>query len=304
MDRIRGKIERLSFISMKKRFSLLVLVGIASFAGGLFLLSLMAFSSRTMTISGKVISASTKMPLSDVMVAVESGNQYGDESFGSYVKTDQNGNFTAKTTPAWVSISAWKPGYAVNGLSFQSALALLGRETILELKEKAPQPSLTVHDNFYALKPDNGFSIRLGRVVTDGSADADFVITENPNDKSTAFIETQGAGGVIFQPFSNKLNFSNATEAPMTGYSNRAVIDHSQAGVYFLRTRDGNHYAKFVLNVSLVMSPDSSSYLDFEQRTRMVWVYQPDGTRNLERDSKGILFPCYKFGVDCETANQ
>jgi hypothetical protein len=53
----------------------------------------------------------------------------------------------------------------------------------------------------------------------------------------------------------------------------------SRAGLYFLRTRDGRHYAKFRLMVSAVKTPKGSEYLDW---ARMIWAYQPDGTRNLE----------------------
>lgn len=273
---------------------------VAGLVGGVLFLAAQFVQSRTVTISGKVISANTKMPISDVMVAVESGMPDEETGFGSYVKTDGGGKFAAKAKGK-VSISVWKPGYAMHGTYAGYAFTLLDREIIIEIRELTPTNWITEHDAFYKLKPSHGFSFSLGQVVNGSNPDVDILVVQNADDLSTAIIEAQGEGRIIFQPFDDKVDFYNSPEAPSTGYQKQTPINLSQPGLYFVRTRDGKHYAKFRLLVDLVHPPSGPSYLDLET-ARLLWAYQPDGTRNLEvKPGKDLPFPLGKFGIKRES---
>lgn len=290
-----------SIVRMKRIPKWLKLVGAVGVAGALLLLAVLFFVFRPVTISGRIISADTKTPLSDVLVAVESGTNYEDSALGSYVRSDKDGRFTAKAKGTWVSIRAWKYGYAMNGINYGYAFPLVGRESVIELRKMTETNWLSAHDKFFKLKPGDGFSFASGKVVDANSPDADVVISQNKVSATSVLIEARGEGGVILQPVNDEVNFPNSPEAPLTGYEKSALYDRSdsqsEGEFYFVRTHDGKHYAKFWVNIDLVMQPSGETYLAFDMDTRMQWVYQPDGTRNLEvAPSEEMSFPLYKFG--------
>lgn len=286
-----------------KLVSVVVVVGTLLFLAALFLVF------RPVTIAGRIISADTKTPLSDVLVAVESGTNVGDDNtLGSYVRSDKDGRFIAKAKGTWVSIRAWKYGYAMNGVNYGYAFPLIGRESVIELRKMTETNWLPAHDKFFKLKPGDGFSFALDEVVDGNSPDADVVISQNKVSATSVLIEARGEGGVILQSINNEVNFPNSPEAPLTGYEKSALYDRSdsqsEGEFYFVRTHDGKHYAKLWLNISLVMTASGSTYLDFDMDTRMQWVYQPDGTRNLEvAPSEEMSFPLYKFDLETEAPN-
>lgn len=291
---------------MKRIPKWLKLVSAVGVTGALFLLAALFFVFRPVTISGRIISADTKTPLSDVLVAVESGTNYEDSTLGSYVRSDKDGRFTATAKGMWVSIRAWKYGYAMNGINYGYAFPHIGRESVIELRKMTETNWLPAHDTLFKFKPGDGFSFALGKVVDGNSPDADVVISQNKTSATIVFIEARGEGGIILQPINDEVNFPNSPEAPLTGYEKSALYDRSdsqsEGKFYFVRTQDGKHYAKFWLNIDLVMQPSGDAYLDFDMNTRMQWVYQPDGTRNLEvAPSKEMAFPFYKFGLKSES---
>lgn len=268
--------------------------------GGLLSFAVLFVGSRTVTISGKVVSANTKMPISDAMVAVESGMSNEETGLGSYVRTDSEGRFVANARGR-VLLSAWKLGYALRSLSGSDVSAAKERDIIIELRELRPTGSVAEQDAFYKLKSGHGFSFSPGELVSATRTDADIVLVQNAEDPISSRLETQGEGGIIFQPFDDTVDFYNTPEAPSAGYQKQAYINRSQPGLYFVRTRDGKHYAKFRLLVDLVYPPQGLPYLDFES-ARLLWAYQPDGTRNLEvTPSKNFPFPVEKFGLKRES---
>lgn len=126
---------------------------------------------KSASVSGQVVSAGTKTPISNALVAVESTGFREDKAYGSYVRTDQNGRFVANTRGNKISIRVWKKGYAMNGVD----TVQVGEEFTIELRELGLSP-LPVNDDVYDLKPPAGFSFRLGEIVEATSNDADFVI--------------------------------------------------------------------------------------------------------------------------------
>jgi hypothetical protein len=231
------------------------------------------------------------------MVYIHSGAPYEEEGFNSYAKTDVEGNFSA-TARGEVSVRAWKPGYALRGINFGFVSTVLRRDIVIELRKLTATNLVQEHDEFHEFGPGAGFSFKMGKVVSGDSSDADIIITQDVNDRTTAYIETRRDGGIIFQPWDEKIDFDNSPEAPSDGYQQRVRLIKPQEGLYFVRSQDGNHFAKFRLLVDLVKPSTGSSYLDFKS-CRLIWAYQSDGTRNLElRPSEKISFPVEEFGMN------
>ena len=258
---------------------------------------------RPAELSGVVLAAGTKAPIEGALVAVESSNPNADKTSGSYVRTDAQGRFKAAVAGTSVSVSAWKQGYAMSGRIIRDSAAPDG--VTIELREMTPTNWVPNRDAFYDLKPGAGFSFSLGKVVGGDSPEADVVISQKAGDVAAAIIEARGDGGIIFQPYDGGTDFYNSPEAPQGGYKTLERFDPShnpsEDGLYFVRTRDGKHYAKFRLGVNVVKSPSGDMHLDFEHGARLMWAYQPDGTRNLELiPDEGVPFPFYKFNLHNE----
>lgn len=265
-------------------------------AGSLYLVSHYC-PSRPTVISGQIVTADTNVPLSNVFVAVESVT-HDERGFGDYVKTDGNGKFQAEIRGRQVSIKAWKPGYAMNGVIIGTDVA--APPVIIDLRKLASTNLVEEQSGFYDLMPSHGFSFRLGTVLDRNSSETDVVFVQSPNDKSMIFVEAQGKGGIIAQTISESLDYYNTPEAPQAGYEKRVKIDTRQAGLYFVRTGEGEHYAKFMLIINTVILPNGSKTLDVKG-SRLIWSYQPDGTRNLEvKPSRLMPFPFHKFNASYE----
>jgi hypothetical protein len=252
------------------------------------------------TFSGRVISRSTGAPVAEALVAVESDQAFSltdMTAFGSYVKTDKDGKFEAEAKGSWVSVRVWKPGYAMAGVLYGPALARRWRDNVVAMREMSQTNWVQEHDGFYPFAPGSGFSFAQGRVVQGDGPAADIVITEDRDVRTAAYIEAQGGGGVIFQPFIGGIDFYNSPEAPAAGYEKRVKVNTSEMGLYYLRTRDGSRYAKFRFMTPIAMPPEGPEYLALEE-TRLIWAYQPDGTRHLEVVAgRGMPFPFHKFGL-------
>jgi hypothetical protein len=283
---------------MKSPLGVLCVTGVIS---GLVILTILFLPVR---ISGRVLSSTTGLPISGALVSVESGNEFEGSGTGDYVITDQSGNFTARAQGSWISVNAWKQGYAMNGALYGYALGRIGHENVIHLRELTPTNRLDEHDKFYALQPGTGFSFSAGKPVKGDSFEADFVITQDPNKRSIAFMEAQGEGGIQSQLINETIDFYNSPVAPAEGYQRRIEVPSYEATLYFLRTRDGRHYAKFRFMTSVAWPPQGAEYLDLEN-VRLIWAYQPDGTRNLEiNPSKKMPFPFHKFDLNRDSISQ
>jgi len=279
--------------------SLLAVSCVIVAVSGLVILTIHFFPAR---ISGRVLSLTTGLPISGALVSVESGNDFDD--MGDYVKTDESGKFTARAKGSWVSVNAWKQGYAMNGALYGYALGRIGRENVIHLRELTLTNRLDEHDEFYTLSPGTGFSFSAGKPVKGDSLEADFVITQNPNKKSVAFIEAPGEGGIQSQLINETIDFYNSPVAPVEGYQWRIAVPSYEGTLYFLRMRDGLHYAKFRFMTSVARPPQGAEYVDLEN-VRLIWAYQSDGTRNLEiNPSKKMPFPFHMFGLNRDSINQ
>jgi hypothetical protein len=278
-------------------FSLvLLLVTIASVGIGR-LTSIQLF--RQKKVVGRVVSSDAWMPVGDAMVAIESSSPADEKGVGQYVRTDMEGKFAAEIKGTWVSIRVWKPGYSLQGLGLDSGDVRDG-EVVIKLREMTRTNWLSVRDDFFELKPGNGFSFNKGEVVSDGS-DADIGFYKH-GDAEKIILRAADKGGIIFRRADGDANFTNSPVAPLTGYQKELTVDFADkqsSGFFYVRTRDGAHYAKFSFSLSSRIADGTDSYLDFEQPARITWAYQPDGTRNLEiAPDKNTPFPFEEFGFD------
>jgi hypothetical protein len=294
---------------MKSKRWLTVTIALGLF-GGLVSLSVLVSKSQQTLIKGRVVSAETKAPISDVMVSVESIISE-EKSHGSFVRTDSDGRFVAEVQGDNVIVRAWKPKYLMNGLDIESAISTLSSQPInIELREIEYPNLATVHDDYLRVKSNLGYSLARGELVEQTSPEADITINLNPDDnaKASVVIESLGEGGVIYQAETETLNSVTALEAPAGGYQRQVVkkfLPHSSEGWFlFVRARDGKHYAKLVLGITTILQPDGTFYVSLDQATRFACNYQPDGSRNLGGNPTKNSFPFSEFGFDANSLNR
>ena len=269
-------------------------------AGGVIGLLFMVFASPAVHISGKVVSQDAKRPIGDVMVMVESIPPLHDEKgFHSFVRTDQNGNFVAEAMiSADVVVSAWKPGYAIKRIFAGKALTLLHHDTVIELREMTATNWVPEHEDREGFGPGSAFSFKLGRIVDADSPAADLVLIRRSENPGGVYIEARANGGIAFEQIGTGVDFYNTPEGPLAGYSLGLPFNPDQPGVYYVRTRDGGHYAKVRLLTGFKQTATGSDHSYFW----LQWAYQPDGTRDLEiRPSREFPFPVEKFGFRRES---
>jgi hypothetical protein len=241
------------------------------------------------TVRGRILSASSKMPVPDVMIVADSDIPSSERGFADYARTDEEGKFKLKAMAGDVSIRAWKPKYALDGAIVKDRS---DREVIIELREMTATNWTEGHRDSWDIEKKQGFSFKLGRPVAD-SANADIIVSQDPAEPTEAYIEAQGSGGIAFQA---ETDFYNSPEAPVTGYERRVRVER-RFGLYFVRTSDGSHYGKFRLFIFVVETPDLKRYLEMKE-AEIQWASQNDGTRNLEIiPGKRFPFPVEKFGL-------
>lgn len=293
---------------MKSKRWLILATALVLVGAGISLRSLLSKAQRTL-VTGRVVSAKTKAPVPDVMVAVESILSEM-ETYGSYVRTDGNGQFIAEIQGDYVVVSAWKPMYLMNGLTTKDAYSTLITTPITIELQEIEYPNLAiVHDDIYTANSGAAYSLAQGKLVDRNSAEADITITLNPEDKTqrSVIIESQGDGGLIYQRETETYIFATALEAPADGYHRRVVehfLPHASEGWFlFVRARDGKHYAKLALGITEILQPDGSFYVSLEELTKFRCDYQPDGSRNLASNPTKYSFPFSEFGFDPNSLN-
>lgn len=243
-------------------------------------------------ISGKVVSSKDRSPVKGALVSIEGVVDLEEVGTHDYVRTDENGLFTAK---AWgiVVLRTWKTGYAMKDIQLGQAQDLLGHEVLIELRELQSFNSVPVAINREGMRNNEGFSFGSGKVVDGHSPEADIKISTSKAG-TERFLEAVGDGGIYFQISSSGKDFYNTPEAPQEGYFKKAQITSETPGIFYVRTRDGKHYAKIRLIRGVKLTPQGEDHSAYW----LQWAYQQDGTRNLEiAVSKDYGFPFEKFGL-------
>jgi hypothetical protein len=279
----RGAIKRLL------KVGLIIILGTSGLgAAVIFIMSL-----RQIELSGKVVSSNTNLPVSDALVYVESGCPWEEAGMNESVRTDEHGRFTFKAR-CDVIVRVWKSGFSMTDVALGQASMLVGKENIIKIREITAKNPVSENTDRSGFAIGDGFSFSLGKIVNADSAQADIKLSRGANGKDV-FIEALGEGGLYFQRYSQGVDFYNTPEAPLAGYSKRMrITPEPPIGLYYVRTRDGEHFAKIRLSQGLRQTPtgwDHSVYW-------LHWVYQPDGSRYLEiAVGKEYLFPFEKFGL-------
>lgn len=242
------------------------------------------------TVSGVVVDFGTGRPLAGVEVtAVQHGWGFSggtlvwDKDKSTTVTTDADGRFEAPFRWAsTVRLRTRQPGYQRFEAYYEADEAVR-----LRLKEKVVDAPV-LPDGFLrvGLRTDGtfyGWDFSRGAIASSAD-DADILpVRMGAQNRDSITLRAPGRGGIVFVPRSSLgvdgmfLVFSD--EAPETGYAEEAVLDFaSEGGIYFVRTRDGEHYAKFEFTPSgfgQVVEPGVVRDLSLH------YVYAPNGSRDL-----------------------
>jgi hypothetical protein len=246
-------------------------------------------------ISGKVVSAKTGQPAPDALVVVESLSPlpWDGPGLGKYVKTDDNGRFSAEVKGE-VRIRVWKSGFAMAGMG-GSGWQLAGKELLINIRELASGNAVPEQSQYKDMNVGDGFSFVLGKIVSGEDQNADFRLVKDQK-SGKVLIEALGEGGFVYQEYGSGVDFYNTPEAPISGYFKQSPVDMDSMGIFYATTRDGKHYAKVRLITPAFKLADTSNNFTVHA---VQWAYQPDGTRNLEiAVGKKYLFPFERFGLN------
>ena len=102
-------------------------------------------------------------------------------------------------------------------------------------------------------------------------------------------IRAAGEGGIRFVA-REELGVDNmfliyTDTAPLDGYESTAELDFdSDGGIYFVKTRDGEQYAKFEF-IPTAFAMESAT--DIARDLSLHYVYNPDGSRDLRYQGIG-----------------
>lgn len=242
-------------------------------------------------VQGTVIDFQTSVPVADVLIALHQtgsgfidGGLVWDKQYVYETTSDQNGRFKiAYKAGSSAHVIATKDGYIdyeewhANG----SDITIKLKQTIANY-QPLPNGSFTI-----GIENHRPFGWNFSRNRTTFNRDEADIFPEFEGEPNTerVTIQSGGAGGIAY--ISNDaagisgdpLIFSDT--APADGYQPSAPLVHSdQKGIYFVRTNDGGHYAKFASSYITIGSEQ-----EFKQGNwalQFAYVFNPDGSRNLE----------------------
>ncbi|MBK7513861.1 MAG: hypothetical protein IPI76_16630 [Chloracidobacterium sp.] len=266
-------LSRISLISLATKGLMLLLI-----VYGNGCKNLTSYSNQTL--KGRILSREKK-PLSEVLVAVESGNFDGPYNPKPvFVKTNEDGLFEVNPKSDSYSIRAWKEGYAESGCNSENCISD-GSITIELRKIESGQPLPTIK-GFYNLGGNVAFSFRRGEVTNKNDPEADFIINTDPTSPSQIIISVPHPGGISSAPISLNLDFDNVALAPEI-YENSVQTTLGSPSIFFVKTPNGK-YAKFRIMPDFVLDPTGQKRMDFTN-CRLIWAFQSDDSRNLETAS-------------------
>ena len=242
------------------------------------------------TIDGTVTDYHTREPIAGADVTsvehgwgVSDGTLVWDKDKSTTVTTGADGSFTASFRyGASARLRIRSPGYQ----AFEAAYPR-GAEVDVRLKRRvegaAILPSGFLQMGLLEDGTMYGWDFSAGSVTT-SAEEADILpVAVGEGARDSIVFRTPGDGGVLFVPASelgvDNLFLVYSDEAPAEGYRDTAVIDfRSEGGVYFVRTRDGEQYAKFEFTpTAFFQTLDPGVVRDLS----LHFVYNPDGSRNL-----------------------
>ena len=248
------------------------------------------------TVSGTVTDFETNHPIHGATIraaqhgwGISNGTLVWDKDYSSHATTDEQGRFTIgyrrgssanlwAESPGYQRFQAWYPRNATarirlkrrtEGLkAFPSGFLRLGRKT---------------DGSFY------GWDFASGQLTTTADEADIYPTSAEPGSKGNMRIRASGAGGIRFVPRA-ELGVDNmflvyTDTAPAYGYEPSAELDfESEGGIYFVRTRDGTHYAKLEFIPTAFFMETGP---DIARDLSLHYVYNPDGTRDLKYQTVG-----------------
>jgi hypothetical protein len=242
------------------------------------------------TVEGRVSDFATGEPVEGATITavehgwgISDGQVVWDKDKSTSVRSDALGAFRLDfRTGSSVHLRASASGYQ----RFEASYGGTERPHIKLKRRVEGEPRLP--DGFLRLgiREDGtmyGWDFSSGRTA-DSPDNADiFPVSMEEDARGAITFRAAGAGGIRFVSAEELgvddmfLVFSD--QAPSDGYTTTAVIDFSsEGGVYFVRTRDGEHYAKFAFTPhAFAQTLDPGVVRDLS----LHYVYDPAGSRDL-----------------------
>ena len=252
--------------------------------------SLIAACRWTKTVEGTITDYDTHAPLPGVPVfahqsgwGTSPGYLVWDQEYKYRAETDQAGGFTLRYRVG----STARLGVDLEGYNRFSDFAEPGQHVDIRLKRLPPPHARLQHDQIrFGLREDGtlyGWAFDRKTIAT-SCADAD-ILPERVDGETRGpiLINACGQGGLRFIPAESlgvRRDFLvYADTAPEDGYTRQLLLDFSgQGGIVFVRTRDGQHYAKFEFTPYAF-----GGYLDrgVKRDAAFEYVFDPGGSRYL-----------------------
>ena len=247
-------------------------------------------------VSGRVTDFETNRPIQGATIraaqhgwGLSNGSLVWDKDYSTYTSTDERGAFTVgyrrgSSVNLWVvhqgyqRFQMWYPKNAdvhirlkrrIEGLrALPSGFLRLGQKT---------------DGSLY------GWDFSSGRLAaTPDTADI-FPESVESGSRGNMRLRTSGDGGIRFVS-REELGVDNmfliyTDTAPLDGYQPTAELDFgSNGGIYFVRTRDGQHFAKFEF-IPTAFAMEAAP--DIARDISLHYVYNPEGMRDLRYQGIG-----------------
>lgn len=254
----------------------------------------LAACSGEHTVEGTVVDYDTREPVPNVRVQTR---QYGwkitrdsvvwDHPTVYDTLTDAQGRFRLVYEGAdSAKLQATRKGYVPFTHWYEADSA-----AVIKIKRKDPQRQ-PVKFGLMRIGVENhqpfGWSFKEGRRALDPEEADVFPMFGSRTDWNHIRLAVSGGGGLQFvsgpelEVEGDYLVYTD--RAPPEGYAENLSMNFDEpGGVYFVRTRDGRHYAKFEFDPTrLATEGGSSGYTQGNWALLLVYVYNPEGSRYLK----------------------
>lgn len=250
------------------------------------------------SIQGTVVDFETSEPITDAKVTASrlgwgtrNGSLVWDKVFAYHGSTAKDGEFRfGAQVGSSAEIRVTKESY-VPYQGWHDVNQTLHIKLEKQDPDYVPLPTGVLEVGIKNFRP-YGWIFSEQRMTFDRNEADLFPLVDNNFNRERITLEASGEGGISFlsvQELGVNSDFLvYADDAPEEGYLSNVTLNlkrstEGPAGVYFVRTRDGEHFAKFYFGPSGYGILGSEQ--DYEQGDwglLIDYVYNPNGSRNLE----------------------